>query len=316
MNNNALKILTLNVTESCDASCIYCNWWQKNTASEPFEALAKAVTQAASMGAIAIRISGGEPLLRPDLPALVAHIRQCGLISMVCTAAKCEFDTLRMLLDAGLDVLSISLDTLQPELFCEIRGYEIEPVLEKIESLAESRTKDGYEIVLSVVLTRLSIDGLEDILMYAQSRDLVVSITPCQTDIDALTFGIGDEVVLRDAMRLTKEAAASGVRVINADKYLDGIADFMIKHKLPDGHSCHAGDSAAIRLAGGKLKLCHSLKEIRGTDLTTAWSSKAAEALRSRMARLDCPGCWLSCHADTRRPVAHRYGRPEIWEAL
>jgi MoaA/NifB/PqqE/SkfB family radical SAM enzyme len=323
MNDNSLKFLTLNVTESCDAACLYCNWWQTSAESEPFDALAKAIGQAASMGAKAIRISGGEPLLRSDLPALIARIRELGLISMVCTAAKCGLETLISVIDAGLNVLSVSLDTLQPQLFRRIRGYEIKPVLENVDYLAESRTESDYEIVLSVVLTRLSTEGLGDVIKYAQSRDLVVNITPYQSDapergatVDELAFRDGDESLLRGALRIVKDAAASGVRIINSDKYLDGIADYMINRRLPAGHSCRTGDSSAIRMAGGKLKLCHSLTEIKGADLAAAWSSEDAAALRKRMALLDCPGCWLSCHADARRPVAHRYGRREIWDAL
>ncbi|MCL2646060.1 MAG: radical SAM protein [Phycisphaerales bacterium] len=323
MNGKILKFLTLNVTESCDATCIYCDWWRTKTAPESFNALADAVDQAALMGVRAIRISGGEPLLRPDLPSLVAHIRQHGLVSMVCTAAKCELSTLLALIDAGLDVLSVSLDTLDPRLFRRIRGYEIAPVLENLRCLAELRGKAEYEIVLSVVLTRLSIDGLADILEYAQKYNLPVNITPVQigpcgrnTSKDAVAFGVEDAPILRNAMRVAKEAVATGLRIINSDEYLDGIAVYMVNRRLPAGYSCHAGDSTAIRLAGGKLKLCHSLKEIQGTDLAATWTSGEAENLRKRMASLDCPGCWLSCHADTRRPVAHRYGRPEIWEAL
>ena len=323
MNGKTLKFLTLNVTESCDATCIYCDWWRTKATPEPFDALADAVDQAAIMGVRAIRISGGEPLLRPDLPSLVTHIRRRRLVSMVCTAAKCGFPTLRALIDAGLDVMSVSLDTLEPRLFSRIRGYEIEPVLENLCRLVELRDKGEYEIVLSVVLTRLSIDGLANLLEYAQKYDLSVNITPVQTSPrgqntlkDAVTFGVEDEPVLRDAMRIAKEAATSGVRLINSDEYLDGITAYTANRHLPAGYSCHAGDSAAIRLAGGKLKLCHSLGEIQDANLATAWTSSGAENLRKRMARLDCPGCWLSCHADTRSPVAHRFGRPEIWEAL
>ena len=327
MSNNTLKFLTLNVTNSCDASCIYCNWWQMSIDSEPFDepfdVLANAVDQAASMGTVGIRISGGEPLLRSDLPSLIAHIRKHGIISMVCTAANCELKAIISLIDAGLDVLSVSIDTLQPKLFYRIRGYEIKPVLEKLDYLAELRAKANFEIVLSVVLTRLSVESLEEVLEYAKIHDFVVNITPYQSNSqernaadDLLAFGINDESFLREAIGIIKEAAASGVRIINSDEYLDGIVYFMINRRLPNDYSCYAGDSAAIRLAGGKLKLCHSLNEIDGVDLATAWYSDDAEALRKRMARLDCPGCWLSCHVDKRRIIVHRYGREKIWEIL
>ena len=94
--------------------------------------------------------------------------------------------------------------------------------------------------------------------------------------MDSLAFGIEDESSLRNAMRITKEAAASGVRIINSDEYLDGIVDFLINRRLPADYSCHAGDSSAIRLVGGKLILCHSLTEIKDTYLPIAWTSNDA----------------------------------------
>ena len=318
-----LRVLTLNVTELCDAACCYCQWWQIKAEPEPLDVLLRAVDQAAAIGTKAVRISGGEPLLRPDLPTLVAHIRKRGLIAMVCTAAKCEAAPLLALLDAGLDVLSISLDTLDPKVFHRIRGYEIGLVLKNLSRFAESHFRINCEIILSVVITRPSLDGLAELLQYARSLDLLVSITPFQdaglkhgAGTSTLGFSNVDESRLRSAIGLVRKAAASGVRIINADEFLDGAATFLSRHSLPVGYACHAGDAAAIRMAGGRLKLCHSLEGIPGVDLAAAWNSDEASVLRERMARLDCPGCWLSCHADQRRPVAHRYGRPEIWEAL
>lgn len=323
MNASNLKVLTLNVTESCDARCLYCHWWRKKGTAEPFNVLVEAVDQAVSMGAIAVRISGGEPLLHPDLPALIAHLRERELVSMVCTAANSKSKSLFALIDAGLDILSVSIDTLNAELFRQIRGYDLEPVLKNLDRLIKYRAQSNFEIVLSVVVSRLSMNSLNDLLRYARSHDMVVSITPFQdatpahrSPMSVLAFRNDDDAHLRRAMRLVQEAAVSGVRVINSDEYLDGVADFCIARRLPNGHICRAGDHAAVRLVGGVLKFCHSLMGIQGADLAAAWSSDDAEALRARMARLECTGCWLSCHADPRRHVDHHYGRPEIWEAL
>lgn len=321
---SAPRVLTLNVIESCDAACRYCHWWRVKSTPEPIRILQEAVDEAAAMGVVAIRLSGGEPLLRQDLPTLVAHIHDRGLVGMVCTAAKCELQALEALLDAGLDVLSISIDTLQRRAFRRIRGYDIEPVLENLEALAPRRAGAGFEIVLSVVVTGLAIDGLPRLLEYARALDLVVSFTPFQdgtpqrrSPMSALAFGAEDESRLRDAMCLACEAAAAGLRVVNADTFLSGIANFLTTRRLPSGYVCRGGDAAAIRLAGGELKLCHSLQGVvHAEGLGAAWSSSAARDLRGRMERLECPGCWLSCHADTRRPVPHRFGRPEMWEAL
>src|SRR5687767_6314313 len=82
MMGRPLRLLTLNVIETCDAACRYCHWWRVKTAPEPYEALAGAVDDAAMLGTAAVRLSGGEPLLRSDLPLLVSHIRRKGLVSM------------------------------------------------------------------------------------------------------------------------------------------------------------------------------------------------------------------------------------------
>jgi MoaA/NifB/PqqE/SkfB family radical SAM enzyme len=323
MTPDGPKILTINVTESCDAACRYCHWWRVKSKNEPIGQLLHAVDEAAALGVRAIRISGGEPMLREDLTRLVAQIRKHGLISMVCTAAKCDRAALEALVDAGLDVLSVSLDTIEPEVFRRIRGYAVEPVLRNVRALAELRRETQFEIVLSVVLSRLSLDGISELLDFARALDLVVSFTPYQdgsperrSPMTSLAMREADEPRLRRTLDLVLRHAGAGLRVVNADSFLRGIANFMMTRRLPEGYTCRAGDTAAIRFAGGELRLCHSLPGVVSGGLSAAWSSEAAGALRAKMARLDCPGCWLSCHADERRALPHRHGRPEIWEVL
>ena len=320
------SVLTINVTSSCDAACRYCHWWRvkRQPTPEPLLELLSVVDEAAAAGVRAIRLSGGEPLLRPDLPDLVAHIRDHGMVSMVCTSAKCGRRSLDALAEVGLDLFSVSLDTVDPQAFRLIRGYDIDPVLDNVRALASRRSSVGFEIVLSVVLSRPSLEGLPDLLDFARALDLVVSFTPFQgedpdhkSSMTGLCFRPEDEQGLRQALDLVMEAAVTrGLRVVNGDVYLRGIADFVGTRRLPTGHVCRAGASAAIRMVGGELKLCHSLPGVVAGGLVAAWSSDAARRLRARMAQLGCDGCWLSCHADERRSVPHRFGHPRIWEAL
>ena len=317
------KILSLNVIESCDARCRYCHWWRVESEPEPMARLIEAVDDAAALGTTAIRISGGEPLLRDDLPELVAHIASRGLVGMVCTAAKDDIEGLLALVDAGLDILSVSVDTLDAERFRKLRGYDLAPVMRNLEELASRRDASGFEVVLSVVVSRLSAADLPTLLEFARSLDLIVSLTPFQdgtperrSPMSVLAFGPDDEAALRGSLAFAERAARAGLRLLNADEFLGGFPGFLLSRRLPEGHVCRAGDEAAIRLAGGAIKLCHSLDGVGAGSLSEAWGSPAANDLRARMARLDCPGCWLSCHADPRRPAAPRYGRAALWEAL
>ncbi|MFZ4857822.1 MAG: radical SAM protein [Desulfuromonadaceae bacterium] len=323
MNPENLKLLTLNITEVCDAACRYCNWWRGNGKHEPLDSIIEAITQAASLGAKAVRLSGGEPLLHPDITEIVGVIRRKGMTSMVCTAASCSSHRLIETVDAGLDIISVSLDTLDEGTFKTIRGYDIQPVLENLNQLIQYRKIGGFEMVLSVVLSPLSLPFLSDVLSFVDQHHLVISITPChlhhsinKTGKEELGFTTGDIEMLHKAVQLVQQAAATGVRIINSDQYLEGIVDYCSSGKIPTGHSCRAGEDTAIREVGGAVKLCHMLWRLPDRDLTVAWRSSHASKLREQMLKLDCPGCWLSCHADLRRSVQHRYGRPEIWDIL
>lgn len=323
MNPENLKFLTLNITEACDAACCYCNWWRSKGNHEPLDSLCEAITQADTLGARAVRLSGGEPLLHPDIAEIVGVIRQKGMISMVCTSASCSSLRLFGMVDAGIDIVSVSLDTLDAGAFKTIRGYDIQPVLENLHQLIQYRGIGGFEIVLSVVLSPLSLPFLSDVLSFAEDHDLVLSITPCHLDHSVkksvgvgLDFTTGDIEMLRKGVQLVQRAAATGIRIINSDYYLEGIVDYCSSGKIPAGHCCRAGEETAIREVGGAVKLCHMLWRLPDRDLTLAWRSSHASKQREQMFKLECPGCWLSCHADLRRPVQHRYGRLEIWDIL
>ena len=146
MQTPTLKLLTLNVTENCNATCLYCHWWKRNKLDPPLKDLTAAIDDAIEVGLRGVRLSGGEPVLRPDLAELINYIKSKGLISMVCTSANTDSGQIIRLVDAGLDIISISIDTLDPILFKEIRGYSIEKVKKNIETLAKIRSK-GFEII-------------------------------------------------------------------------------------------------------------------------------------------------------------------------
>lgn len=137
--------LRVSLTDRCNFRCRYCmpeqpNWLPKRDllGREEMAGLARLFVDA---GIRAIRLTGGEPLLRPDLRDCVAALgalRPLGLerISMTTNASRLA-GRLRGLVDAGLDDLNISLDALDADRFRALRRGAIEPVLAGIaEALA------------------------------------------------------------------------------------------------------------------------------------------------------------------------------------
>jgi cyclic pyranopterin phosphate synthase len=119
-----LRNLRLSVTDRCNLRCAYCMPEQEYTWLERehilrFEEIVALVRVFASLGVDRLRLTGGEPLLRRDLPTLVGLVREIrGIGDLALTTNGVLLgEQARPLFEAGLSRLTVSLDTLQPDRF-------------------------------------------------------------------------------------------------------------------------------------------------------------------------------------------------------
>src|ERR1700690_890498 len=119
-----LRSLRVSVTDRCNLRCNYCMpqeeyVWLPRQELLTFEEIARLVEVFTSLGVTDVRLTGGEPLLRRDLPQLVRmlaanpHIRDLALTTNGVLFAE-QGEALRA---AGLHRVTVSLDSLQPERF-------------------------------------------------------------------------------------------------------------------------------------------------------------------------------------------------------
>jgi cyclic pyranopterin phosphate synthase len=133
--------LRISVTDRCNIRCYYCMPEDVRFGAREeilsFEELERVVRVAASLGVDKIRITGGEPLVRKDLPRLIEKILEIdGIVDVALTTnAVLLARQAKDLYNAGLRRLNVHLDTLSPELFERItRRNEFHRVMEGIES--------------------------------------------------------------------------------------------------------------------------------------------------------------------------------------
>jgi len=117
-----IEYLRISVTDKCNLRCVYCMPeeglpWLRREEILRYEEIAEVVRVMAGVGLRKVRITGGEPLVRRDLPALVRMIRavpQIEDLSLSTNAVLLEehADALR---DAGVDRVNVSLDSLRPD---------------------------------------------------------------------------------------------------------------------------------------------------------------------------------------------------------
>jgi len=137
-----IKSVRVSVTDKCNFRCRYCMpaeglEWLRRDEILSFEELARVVRLLASMGVEEVRLTGGEPLARRDLPVLVSMLAEiAGVTDLSLTTNGVLLDRFAgPLVDAGLRRLNVSLDSLSHVRFAEItRRDALDRVLAGLEA--------------------------------------------------------------------------------------------------------------------------------------------------------------------------------------
>jgi len=148
--------LRLSITDVCNFSCTYClpNGYQ---CDQPRDFLSipeiKRITKAfAELGTEKIRITGGEPALRKDLPEIIQICKETpGIKKVAITSNGFKLpEHLPLWLDAGIDAINISIDSLDPRQFLAITGHDkLKTILKGIDmAVADGRASVKVNTVL------------------------------------------------------------------------------------------------------------------------------------------------------------------------
>jgi cyclic pyranopterin phosphate synthase len=280
----ALRDLRISVTDRCNFRCTYCmprEIFDKDYAFLPkdqvltFEEIERLARVFVGLGVEKLRITGGEPLVRRDLPdliALLAAIRRPdgGAVDLTLTTNGSALRALaRPLADAGLKRVTVSLDSLDDAVFGAMNGidFPVDRVLDGIAAAIEA----GLTPVKINMVVRRGINESSVVPMAAWARDIGATLRFIEyMDVGHSNDWHLDEVVpateLIQALRThwPAEPADPGYRGEVADRwrYLDGRGEFGVISSVTQPF-CR--DCTRARLsAEGKLYTC--LFAVQGQD--------------------------------------------------
>lgn len=194
-----LRYLRLSVTDRCDLRCQYC-MPPKGVPASPrsefltFEEIVRLVKAFCKLGVSAVRITGGEPLIRTNITHLVDLLRnEAGVEDLAMTTnATLLSKYADQLVKAGLRRVNVSLDSLEPKRFEHMtRGGQLKRVLAGIDAAL----KAGLSVKTNSVVVRGSNDHeLANLVSWAWSRN----ITPRFIELMPLGEGakLGPEAVV------------------------------------------------------------------------------------------------------------------------
>ena len=204
-----VEYLRVSVTDKCNLRCIYCMpleglTWLKRDELLNYEEIETVVRTMAGMGLRRVRITGGEPLIRRDLPDLIRKISAIPEIEdlSLSTNAVLLADQAQDLRDAGIQRLNISLDSLQQDRVDEIarRPGSFPKIFEGLEA---SERVGFSPIKVNVVLIRgRNDDEIEDFARITKERPwhirfIEVMPTGSNLDLSANSFVSCQEALAR-----------------------------------------------------------------------------------------------------------------------
>jgi cyclic pyranopterin phosphate synthase len=153
--NRTIDYMRISITDRCNLRCVYCTPQSiqplpKNELLS-YEEILRVCRAAAGLGIRFIKITGGEPLMRAGLPALIEGLKKTAGIEKVSLTTNGVLLNryIDLLCAAGIDGVTISLDTLDPECFEATTGYRrLQDILEGVHASVERRAAVKINAVL------------------------------------------------------------------------------------------------------------------------------------------------------------------------
>jgi cyclic pyranopterin phosphate synthase len=184
--------LRISITQRCNLNCTYCHRegevQRANASAEKMtvEEITKIAKTAVSLGITRVKLTGGEPLMREDLPEIIQNIRAIsGLrdLSLTTNGLRLGDGLAKRLYDSGLHRINISLASLNPQTYRKLTGGDLPTALAGIQAAVEA----GFNPVKlnMVVLQDVNVGDVPSMIDYAAKTGVILQLI----ELDPINVG-------------------------------------------------------------------------------------------------------------------------------
>lgn len=287
-----LRDLRISVTDRCNFRCTYCMpkevfgpdyAFLKRSELLTYEEITRVARVFVRLGVEKIRLTGGEPLVRRDLPELVHQLSQIeGLKDLTLTTnGSLLRQQAKALKDAGLKRITVSLDSLDNEVFQRMNDVGV-PVERVLDGIAAAEEAGLHPIKVNAVVERgVNDHGIVDLARYFKGTGKILRFIEFM-DVGTTNGWKMDrvvpakEIVERIHAELPIEPATPNYRgeVAKRWRYVDGTGEIGVISSITQPF---CGDCTRMRLSPeGELFTC--LFGARGFDIRSLLRSGASDA--------------------------------------
>jgi MoaA/NifB/PqqE/SkfB family radical SAM enzyme len=240
----------------CNLSCTYCNEYDDRSAPVPTADVLRRIDRLIDLGTGVVTLSGGEPLLHPDLDAIISRIRQRGAIATLITNGYLlARDRVERLNRAGLDHLQISIDNVLPD---EVSKKSLKVLDQKLVLLSHAAE---FDVTVNAVVGSGIRNPADALTVARRARELGFSTT-----VGIIHDGKGRLVKLDERQRsILEEVVALGKSAFdfaNYNRFQKNLAN-----GRPNEWQCRAGARFLYVCEDGLVHWCSQQRGHPGLPL-------------------------------------------------
>ncbi|MFN2595916.1 MAG: GTP 3',8-cyclase MoaA [Pyrinomonadaceae bacterium] len=293
-----IRDLRVSLTDRCNFRCFYClphgePPMSPKSQTLSFEEIARACAVFVALGVEKIRLTGGEPMLRRDLPVLVgklAALKARGLLDLALTTNGYFLaDQAQTLKHAGLDRVTVSLDSLRRETFDRMTG--VDALARVLDGIAAAKRARLTPIKINAVVVRgYNEEEVADFAAFAREHDVAmrfIEFMPLDSGHDwsreSVVSGREIRERIEERFPLVPAQVRRGSETSSRWRFSDGAAGEV--GIIAPVTEAFCGACSRVRLtADGQIRTClfstveHSLRDVLRSD---ASDDEVADYVRS-----------------------------------
>lgn len=286
------KLVNLEITKLCNAKCDFCDYWQTRHEERIYDyrPVIKLINP------LVVVITGGEPMLRKDLPDIVRQVKESSYFiftSMVTKGDLLTVDKAAELFDAGINQIAISLD-FPGKMHDTYRG--IPGLWGKLSELLPElgRRFPRRQVTLNTIIMEDNLEYVPELAHKAREWGVAISFS----SYSVMKTNNEDHFVHTEQLERVQNLVDELVRlrrkwkgtILSTEYYLNEIPRYFKEGGIP---GCTAGISHIQVTPSGHLKRCSEMP-------VTAHYSEYTPNLYDQT---NCTACWYSCRGETQTPA-------------
>ena len=311
---NAPLYVQYYITARCNLRCEQCNVIYANADKRELntQESIRVIDNLAEIGTSVVLLTGGEPVIRRDLPKLAGRLIEKNVHPRIQTNGLASYERLSECADVGVRDISISLDSLQPQMQDKLNGgFESswKTAIETVSNVGKTLGSNTFA-AFGCVFSPTNYKNVPDVIRFATEIGWWVSLVPAHvTEIhnprsfstfnNQMRFTEVDRNEALETLDQVLEMKRSGFNVYDSDQFIYDMKNYISEKPLTwrdrNNGSCDAGDLYMAVLPDGTLAPCcdwrlESLVEVGNHDFVGKFRNREFAQEIKAIAK-ECTGC-------------------------